>query len=67
MHSGRLSGIRVGWGQLRELERGRITLGAYFRTWLEWKRRLAPSTRARYEFVGASVVVQARHAVEGEG
>ena len=46
--------------QLRELERGRITLGAYFPTWLEWKRRLAPSTRARYEFVGRKYIVPSR-------
>jgi integrase len=46
--------------QLRELERGRITLGAYFPAWLERKRRLAPSTHARYEFVGRRYIVPSR-------
>jgi integrase len=38
--------------QLRQLERGRITLGEYFPTWLERKRNLTPATKSRYEGVG---------------
>jgi integrase len=42
---------------LRRLERGRITLGGYFLSWLPRKRNLSASTRARYEGVGANYIV----------
>lgn len=38
--------------QLRQLERGRVTLGEYFPGWLDRKRNLTPATRSRYEGVG---------------
>jgi hypothetical protein len=47
-------------GDLAPLCRGRITLGAYFPTWLERKRRLSLSTRAWSEFVGRKYIVPSR-------
>src|SRR3990172_6788064 len=46
--------------QLRQLARGRVTLSEYFPVFLERRRNLAPSTRARYESVGRLYFTQGR-------
>lgn len=38
--------------EMRQRERGRVSLSAYFPQWLERRRNLTPSTRLRYEGVG---------------
>ena len=42
----------AGARQVRNLERGDLPLREYFWQWLDHKRNLAESTRARYEGVG---------------
>jgi integrase len=46
--------------QLRQLEQGRITLAEYFPLFLERRRNLSPSTRARYESVGRLHIISGR-------
>ncbi|MDP9343011.1 MAG: site-specific integrase [Actinomycetota bacterium] len=46
--------------QLRQLEQGRITLAEYFPLFLERRRNLSPSTRARYESVGRLHIIPGR-------
>ena len=42
--------------EIRKLEGGKILLRDYFPRWLEGKKNLAPSTRRRYEDVGAHYI-----------
>src|SRR5689334_13315487 len=55
-------GVRgpAGVEQARRLERGRVLLRDYFADWLVRKRRLAASTRLRYEGVGRNYIAPSR-------
>ncbi|MGH2573385.1 MAG: tyrosine-type recombinase/integrase [Actinomycetota bacterium] len=46
--------------QLKRLARGKVTLSGYFPLFLERRRNLQPSTRARYESVGRLYIVAGR-------
>ena len=51
------SGSRSGKGQrVKKLERGNVALADYFDQWLLTKRKLAPSTRLRYEGIGRDYI-----------